>query len=64
MTVLNVNGVPREVDCDPSTPLLWVFREQLELTGTKFGLRQSGKAAIKTAAASGADAEATEQGDA
>ena len=37
MTVLNVNGVRREVDCDPSTPLLWVLREQLALTGTKFG---------------------------
>lgn len=32
-----VNGEPREVDVDPSTPLLWVVREQLSLTGTKFG---------------------------
>ncbi len=37
MAVLKVNGVRREVEVDPSTPLLWVLREQLELTGTKFG---------------------------
>ena len=37
MTTLTVNGVKHEVDVDPSTPLLWVIREQLELTGTKFG---------------------------
>ena len=37
MPVLNVNGVAREVDVDPATPLLWVIREQLQLTGTKFG---------------------------
>ncbi|MCI5048256.1 MAG: (2Fe-2S)-binding protein [Aquisalinus sp.] len=34
---LRVNGVEHTVDVDPSTPLLWVLREQLELTGTKFG---------------------------
>jgi isoquinoline 1-oxidoreductase alpha subunit len=34
---LNVNGETRSVDADPSTPLLWVLREQLALTGTKFG---------------------------
>ena len=32
-----VNGVRQTVDVDPSKPLLWVIREQLELTGTKFG---------------------------
>lgn len=32
-----VNGVRQTVDVDPSKPLLWVLREQLELTGTKFG---------------------------
>ena len=37
MPMLNVNGVSREVDVDPATPLLWVIREQLQLTGTKFG---------------------------
>jgi isoquinoline 1-oxidoreductase alpha subunit len=37
VTKLNVNGQQRVVDADPSTPLLWVLREQLELTGTKYG---------------------------
>lgn len=37
MTVLTVNGVERQIDVDPSTPLLWVIRETLALTGTKFG---------------------------
>jgi aerobic-type carbon monoxide dehydrogenase small subunit (CoxS/CutS family) len=32
-----VNGQGREVTVDPSTPLLWVLREELKLTGTKFG---------------------------
>jgi isoquinoline 1-oxidoreductase alpha subunit len=34
---LNVNGGIRHVDVDEGTPLLWVLREQLTLTGTKFG---------------------------
>ena len=34
---LNVNGQTREVDVDPDTPLLWVLREDLGLTGTKYG---------------------------
>ncbi|MEL6372904.1 MAG: (2Fe-2S)-binding protein [Pseudomonadota bacterium] len=34
---LTVNGQPRTVDVEPDTPLLWVLRETLELTGTKFG---------------------------
>jgi len=34
---LNINGRVMQVDVDPSTPLLWVIREQLGLTGTKFG---------------------------
>jgi isoquinoline 1-oxidoreductase alpha subunit len=37
MVMLRVNGATREVDVDPSTPLLWVIREQLKLFGTKFG---------------------------
>ena len=37
MAKLNVNGDTIEVDFDPSTPLLWVLREQLDLTGTKYG---------------------------
>jgi isoquinoline 1-oxidoreductase alpha subunit len=32
-----VNGVAREVDADPDTPLLWALRDHLGLTGTKFG---------------------------
>ncbi|MCY4263964.1 MAG: (2Fe-2S)-binding protein [Gammaproteobacteria bacterium] len=36
-TTFWVNGVQQTVDVDPSKPLLWVIREQLELTGTKFG---------------------------
>jgi len=36
-TKFSVNGVERVVDMNPSTPLLWVLREQLKLTGTKFG---------------------------
>ncbi len=34
---LNVNGAPMTVDADPDTPLLWVLRDNLQLTGTKFG---------------------------
>jgi isoquinoline 1-oxidoreductase subunit alpha len=34
---LNVNGSPREVDVEADTPLLWVIRDELGLTGTKFG---------------------------
>jgi isoquinoline 1-oxidoreductase alpha subunit len=34
---LNVNGIPREVDVEPDAPLLWVIRDELGLTGTKFG---------------------------
>ena len=34
---LNVNGKSHEVDVEPSTPLLWVIREQVGLTGTKYG---------------------------
>ncbi len=34
---LTVNGRPRSVDADPDTPLLWILRDNLGLTGTKFG---------------------------
>jgi isoquinoline 1-oxidoreductase alpha subunit len=34
---LNLNGQRREVTVDPSTPLLWVLREDLKMTGTKYG---------------------------
>jgi isoquinoline 1-oxidoreductase alpha subunit len=38
---LIVNGVEREVDADPEMPLLWVLRDRLELTGTKYGCGQA-----------------------
>jgi isoquinoline 1-oxidoreductase alpha subunit len=34
---IEVNGKSFSIDADPDTPLLWVIREQLKLTGTKFG---------------------------
>ena len=37
MITLTVNGKTRQVDAEPDTPLLWVVRDELELTGTKFG---------------------------
>ena len=37
MTSLTVNGRTYEVDVEPDTPLLWVLRDTLGLTGTKFG---------------------------
>ncbi|PSJ56004.1 (2Fe-2S)-binding protein [Kumtagia ephedrae] len=37
MARLTINGTPREVEVDPDTPLLWVIREQIGLTGTKYG---------------------------
>ena len=36
-TSLVLNGQPTEVNADPQTPLLWVLRQDLGLTGTKFG---------------------------
>ena len=37
MIRLTVNGKPHHVDVEPDTPLLWVVREQIGLTGTKYG---------------------------
>jgi len=37
MVKLNINGQAREVEVDPETPLLWVLRENLGMTGTKYG---------------------------
>jgi isoquinoline 1-oxidoreductase subunit alpha len=37
MLAVTVNGKTRNVEVDPSTPVLWVLRENLEMTGTKFG---------------------------
>jgi isoquinoline 1-oxidoreductase alpha subunit len=36
-TRLNINGTPHQLDLDPATPLLWVLRDHLGMTGTKFG---------------------------
>jgi isoquinoline 1-oxidoreductase subunit alpha len=41
MLSLKVNGQAVEVDADPDTPLLWVLRDHLGLTGTKFGCGQA-----------------------
>ena len=37
MVRLTINGKTMDVDVDPSTPLLWAIREQVGLTGTKYG---------------------------
>src|SRR5687768_3831864 len=37
MARITVNGIPHDVDVEPDTPLLWVLREQLGLTGVKYG---------------------------
>jgi len=37
MTKISVNGATHKVDDDPDTPLLWVLRDSLGLTGTKYG---------------------------
>lgn len=36
-TTLNINGKNTTVDANPGTPLLWVLRDHLKMTGTKFG---------------------------
>ena len=37
MPRLTINGHPQQVDVDPETPLLWVLRDALGLTGTRYG---------------------------
>lgn len=37
MARLTVNGATRDIDVEPDTPLLWVIREHIGLTGTKYG---------------------------
>jgi isoquinoline 1-oxidoreductase subunit alpha len=37
MITLGINGQPHHLDIDPQTPLLWALRDELNLTGTKFG---------------------------
>lgn len=41
MIQLNVNGKPHQVDVAPDTPLLWVLRDTLQMTGTKYGCGQA-----------------------
>jgi len=41
MTTLIVNGVERRFDGDPNMPLLWYLRDEIGLTGTKFGCGQA-----------------------
>jgi isoquinoline 1-oxidoreductase alpha subunit len=41
MATITVNGKPLETDAAPDTPLLWVLRDHLGLTGTKFGCGQA-----------------------
>jgi len=37
MITLNINGEDKQLDIDPSTPVLWALRDSLNMTGTKFG---------------------------
>ncbi len=41
MITLTVNGKATQIDADPGTPLLWVIRDHLQLTGTKYGCGMS-----------------------
>ena len=41
MISLTINGRPQCVDVDPETPLLWVLRDTLQMTGTKYGCGQA-----------------------
>ncbi|KYF52793.1 (2Fe-2S)-binding protein [Sorangium cellulosum] len=41
MIILKVNGAEQRLDVDPETPLLWVLRDVLGLTGTKYGCGQA-----------------------
>ena len=48
MVALTINGQSHNVDVDPTTPLLWVIREQVGLTGTKYacGIAQCGACTV------------------
>ncbi len=37
MVTLNINGEDKQLDIDPTTPVLWALRDTLNMTGTKFG---------------------------
>ena len=51
MATLNINGKSYDVNAEPDTPLLWVIREQVGLTGTKFGcgIAQCGACTVQIA---------------
>ncbi len=55
MIPIIVSGTPRSVDATPDTPLLWVLRDNLGLTGTKFGcgMAQCGACMTPVSAAAG-----------
>ena len=57
---LTVNEQPRRVDVDPETPLLWVLRDDLGLSGTKYGcgISQCGSCTVHLEGLSGPEAEA------
>ena len=48
MASLTINGTVHEVDVEPDTPLLWIIREQVGLTGTKYscGIAQCGACTV------------------
>ena len=48
MATLKINGVEHQVDVEPDTPLLWVLRDTLGMTGTKYGcgIAQCGACAV------------------
>ncbi|SCZ53058.1 (2Fe-2S)-binding protein [Thiohalomonas denitrificans] len=48
MITITVNGREQQIDVDPQTPLLWVLRDNLELTGTKYacGIAQCGACTV------------------
>ena len=52
MARLTINGKTLEVNVDPSTPLLWAIREQVGLTGTKYGcgIRECGSCTVTSTA--------------
>ena len=58
---LNINGTKQEVDVDPSTPMLWVLRDHLNLVGTKYGcgIAQCGACTIQLTVSSVGDQEIT-----
>ena len=53
MVRLTVNGKTHNVDVDPNTPLLWVLREQIGLTGTKYGCGIAACGSMPVSAAAG-----------